>query len=153
MSEIIPPKAKALGQNPKDLLGVRKADLTKVPAIATAWESFAMMDGAGKYGAYNWRDNEVIASIYIAALLRHALAWFEGERCAEDSGCHHLGHARACLGILLDAEATGNLIDDRPVNESSLGALAKVFEEIASKIPAMKERHAKFHAEQEAKKK
>jgi hypothetical protein len=57
------------------------------------------------------------------------------------------------LGILLDAEATGNLIDDRPVNESSLGALAKVFEEIASKIPAMKERHAKFHAEQEAKKK
>jgi hypothetical protein len=57
------------------------------------------------------------------------------------------------LGILLDAEATGTLIDDRPVNESSLGALAKVFEEIASKIPAMKERHAKFHAEQEAKKK
>lgn len=144
-NETVAPKSKALGTNPKDLLGSKKADMTKVPPVAIAWESLAMMDGAGKYGAFNWRENKVIASIYIAALLRHALAWYEGDRCAEDSGCHHLGHARACLGILLDAEATGNLIDDRPVSDSSLGALAKVFAEIEAKIPAMNERHKNFH--------
>jgi hypothetical protein len=144
-NEVVTPTSRALGSNPKDLLGVKKADATKVPAVAIAWESLAMMDGAGKYGAYNWRDNKVIASIYIAACKRHLDAWFEGEFEAEDSGCHHLGHARACLGILLDAEATGNLIDDRPVNDSSRGALAKVMAQIASKIPAMQERHKKFH--------
>lgn len=147
-NESVAPCSKALGSNPKDLLGVKKADVTKIPPVALVWESFAMMDGAGKYGAYNWRDNKVVASIYIAALFRHVLAWFEGERCAEDSSCHHLGHARACLGILLDAEATGNLIDDRPINESSASALKDVLAEIASKIPAMNERHAKFHEKQ-----
>ena len=33
---------------------------------------------------------------------------------APDSKAHHLGHARACLGILLDAMANGCLEDDRP---------------------------------------
>ena len=115
------------------------------PAIAIAWEALAMMDGAGKYDAYNWRANKVIASIYIAAAKRHLDLWFEGEEFAEDSGCHHLGHARACLGILLDASETGNLLDDRPMTTSSLGVLNKVYAKIAARIPAMKERHRKFH--------
>jgi len=102
-----------------------------------------MMDGAGKYSSYNWRDNKVQADIYVDACMRHLLAWFEGEEFAEDSGCHHLGHARACLGILLDAQATGNLVDNRP--KSNALAFKKVMEEVASKIPAMNERHKKFH--------
>jgi hypothetical protein len=135
-----------LGDNPKDLLGCKKPDTTKIPAIALAHESLAMMDGAGKYGAYNWRANKVIASIYVAACKRHLDLWFEGQEEAEDSGCHHLGHARACLGILLDALETGNLKDDRPVNESSVGVLERVMNKIAAKTPAMLERHKKFHA-------
>lgn len=150
-NEVVEPKSKALGSNPKDLLGAKKVDFAKVPPVAIAWEALAMMDGGGKYGPFNWRGNKVVASIYVAAAMRHLLQWYEGERCAEDSGCHHLGHARACMGILLDAEATGNLIDDRPVNESSIGALAKVFAEIESKIPAMNERHKKFHEAKAAK--
>ena len=144
---VFPPTSKALGPNPKDLLGCKKPDLTKIPTVAQYHEALAMMDGAGKYGAFNWRANKVIASIYIAACKRHLDLWFEGEEEAEDSGCHHLGHARACLGILLDAIETGNLIDDRPVaiNGSSKGVLARVMAKIASKIPAMQERHKKFH--------
>lgn len=150
----IAPTSKALGSNPKDILGVKKPSMTKIPAIGELWESLAMMDGAGKYDAYNWRANKVVASIYIDALLRHVRAWFEGERTAEDSGCHHLGHAKACLGILLDAEATGNLIDDRPVTRTdsekgtigSAEAFQKTLSEITSKIPAMQERHRAFHA-------
>lgn len=152
MTERIAPTSKALGPNPKDLLGAKKPDMTKIPAVALLWESLAMMDGGGKYGPYNWRANAVIASIYVAAAKRHIDEWFEGTEFAEDSGCHHLGHARACLGILLDAQATGNLIDDRPVIGDSATAYLRVMKEVTSRIPAMTERHRKFHAEQEAKK-
>jgi len=146
-NKIVVPTSKALGSNPKDLLGAKKPDASKIPAVAIAWESLAMMDGAGKYDPYNWRANKVIASIYIAACKRHIDLWFEGQRTADDSGCHHLGHARACLGILLDAEATGNLLDDRPVTEGSMEAYIATMKEIEALIPKMLERHKKFHAE------
>jgi hypothetical protein len=143
-NEVVAPKSKALGSNPKDLLGSKKPSLSKIPAIAMLWESLAMMDGAGKYNPYNWRDNKVIATIYIDACKRHLDAWLEGQRTAEDSGCHHLGHARACLGILLDAEATGNLIDDRPVKGDSCEAYQKTLKEVCDAIPAMTQRHKEF---------
>lgn len=100
--------------NPKDLQGLMKPPLHLVSPTSVLWEAMAMRDGAIKYGPYNWRDKAVIASIYVAAADRHMKLWFEGERCAPDSGVHHLGHAKACLGIILDAEAMGCLIDDRP---------------------------------------
>lgn len=139
------PTSKALGSNPKDLLGAKKPDMTKIPAISLLWEALAMMDGGGKYGPYNWRANKVVATIYIAAAKRHIDQWYEGEEYAEDSGCHHLGHAKACLAILLDAQATGNLIDDRPIIGESAEAYRKTMALVTSKIPAMVERHKKFH--------
>jgi hypothetical protein len=146
----VSPTSKALGSNPKDLLGVKKPSLTKIPAIGQLWEALAMMDGAGKYDPYNWRANKVVASIYIDACKRHLDAWFEGQEKAEDSGVHHLGHAKACLGILLDAQATGNLIDDRPVTESSSAAYQKALSEVMAAIPAMQERHREFHTKKNA---
>lgn len=106
---------KAETTNPKDLLGVKKVSITKLPAVALAHAAHAMMNGAEKYGPYNWRAKEVKASIYVDAALRHLYDWFEGQETATDSGVHHLGHAIACMAILLDAQETGNLIDDRPV--------------------------------------
>jgi hypothetical protein len=129
-----PPKSKALGQNPKDLLGVEKVSFTKVPAVAIAHCAHAMMDGAGKYGPYNWRDKAVVANIYIDAALRHLLDWFEGEEEADDSHCHHLGHAMACCAILLDAQETGNLVDNRPVNEKTKAILTKLLKRLNRKI-------------------
>jgi hypothetical protein len=108
--------------NPKDLLGLAKVSLSKVPAAGLIHEALAMRDGAAKYGPYNWREKNVIASIYVDACLRHIFAWFDGEENAPDSGVHHLGHARACLGILLDAQETDSLSDDRP----ALGAAARL---------------------------
>jgi len=112
---VVTPRSKADGPNPKDLIGSTKVSLTKLPAIATAWGAMAMMDGAKKYGPYNFRDKAVQASIYVDAAKRHLDCWFEGEECASDSKVHHLGHALACIAILLDTQATGNLIDDRPL--------------------------------------
>jgi hypothetical protein len=114
------------GTNPKDLIGVTKVSLTCVPAVAILHEAHAMMDGAEKYGPYNWRDNAVQARIYIDACKRHIDAWLEGEECASDSGAHHLGHARACLGILLDAQALGNLVDNRPPKSPYPEVLARL---------------------------
>jgi dATP/dGTP diphosphohydrolase, N-terminal len=118
--------------NPKDLLGVKKISITKLPPVAVLHTAHALMDGAVKYGPYNWRDKAVVASIYVDACQRHLDAWFDGEEEAADSGVHHLGHAMACLAILLDAQETGNLIDDRPA--AGRGTFARVLERLNQKI-------------------
>lgn len=100
--------------NPKDGIGATKLPLSLVPPVAIAHASLAHLDGACKYGKWNWRIAGVRASIYIDAALRHITAYNEGEEIAADSGVHHLGHALACLNILLDAASVGKLIDDRP---------------------------------------
>jgi hypothetical protein len=128
-----PPVAKTNKPNPKDLLGVKKVSITKFPATALAHGAHAMMDGARKYGPFNWRGNAVIASIYIDACMRHLTAWFDGEETASDSGVHHLGHAIACLGILLDAQETGNLIDDRPEGGKLPDLLTRLNKKITEK--------------------
>lgn len=117
------------GVNPKDLIGVKKAPLHLVPPAAIIHEAMAMKNGAAKYGPYNWRAKNVIASIYVAAAQRHIMAWFDGEEVAGDSGVHHLGHARACLGIILDAQETDSLHDDRPLP----GAAARLIAELEEK--------------------
>lgn len=101
------------GVNPKDLIGVNKINFFLLPPVALAHASHAMMDGAAKYGPYNWRTKPVLASVYIAAADRHIKCWQEKEEKSKDSGVHHLGHAISCLAILLDAQASGNLKDDR----------------------------------------
>ena len=108
--------SKAATVNPKDLVGVTKVPaLSVVPPASLIYEALAMRDGARKYGPYNWRAKRVIASVYVDALLRHVMDWWDGEELAPDSGAPHLGHAKACAGILADAIETGNLVDDRPV--------------------------------------
>lgn len=99
--------------NPKDAIGSSKLPLHLWPATATAMGSLALLDGALKYGRANWRASGVRASIYVDACNRHLNAWFEGEDCAPDSGLPHLAHALACLAVLVDADAAGNLTDDR----------------------------------------
>lgn len=100
--------------NPKTRHGATKVPMQLIPATALAIEATAFRDGSIKYGPYNWRDEPVSASIYIAAAMRHIQQWYNGEELAADSGVHHLGHARACLAILLDAQFALSLNDDRP---------------------------------------
>jgi len=131
------PTSKADTANPKDIIGATKVSLSKVPAVAIAHEAHAMMDGARKYSSYNWRAKAVQASIYVDAALRHIHDWNEGEEDAPDSKAHHLGHARACLGILLDCQENGTLIDDRPVTDKSRGVMTRVLTRLAEKVKQM----------------
>lgn len=100
--------------NPKDVIGQHKPPLHLIPAVAEIEESMVLKHGAEKYGAFNWRGEKIQASIYVAALKRHVAQWFDGENSDPESGASHLAHARACLGIMLDAIALGVMIDDRP---------------------------------------
>jgi hypothetical protein len=100
--------------NPKTAYGVQKAPLHLIPPPALLALAGVMGLGAKKYGAYNWREHTVSASVYQAAAMRHLLAWWDGESVDPESGQSHLAHAMACLAIVLDAEAHGKLNDDRP---------------------------------------
>lgn len=125
----VPTTSKATGPNPKDIVGSTKASITKVSPIAILHCADAMMDGAGKYNPYNWRAKHVTTMNYLDAAIRHIQAYQEGQRCATDSGAHHLGHAMAGCAIVLDAEAHHCLIDDRPNSDGGKAydlALAEV---------------------------
>ena len=101
--------------NPKSVQGAKKHSLRLFPLPAQVAACAALEDGCKKYGAANWRETGVASSVYMDAALRHMFQYFDGgEQVASDSGVHHLGHAIACLAIILDAEHQGTLIDDRP---------------------------------------
>lgn len=115
--------------NPKDLIGIKKPRLSLVSPAGILYEALAMANGADKYGPYNWRDKKVQVMIYLEACMRHLLAYQDGEEVAADSKVPHLAHAKACLGIIIDALETGNLIDNRP----KPGAMAALIEKFTKK--------------------
>jgi hypothetical protein len=100
--------------NPKDVLGSSRVPLTTVSAYAIAEESLAMVEGLCKYGKYNYRGVGARISIYLDAAMRHLMKFQNGEERDPETGVHHLGSVRACMGIILDCAAMGNLMDDRP---------------------------------------
>lgn len=116
-----------IGINPKDAVAGKKPDISLVPAAGILHEAMAMMDGAKKYGPYNWRDNAVLARVYIAAAMRHLQQLNDGEDFDPISLVHHAGHVRACMGIYLDAMEMGQLKDDRP-KPGNAGDMIRKFE-------------------------
>lgn len=100
--------------NPKDAIGAMKVPLDLVPDTLTAWAAVAFAEGALKYGKFNWRVSGVRASIYVAAMRRHLAKWQNGEWADKETGVPHLASVIACAGIILDAQACGKLVDDRP---------------------------------------
>lgn len=112
--------------NPKDVEGRKKVPLHLIPAPAQVHLARAFNDGVQKYGQANWREKGVNASVYVAAAQRHLALWYDGgEELADDSKVHHLGHAMACLAIILDAQQCGKLNDDRPYAVPGLADLFK----------------------------
>ena len=113
--------------NPKTQYGLQKPSIGLIPPVALLHEAAAMMNGAQKYGAFNWRGSPVSASTYVHAALRHLLSYWDGEEFDTDpktgAVVHHLGAARACLGILLDARSLGHLVNDRPLAGDTAGLI------------------------------
>ncbi|MFY7953998.1 MAG: dATP/dGTP diphosphohydrolase domain-containing protein [Armatimonadaceae bacterium] len=112
--ELFPAQPAAPDSNPKTRFGMAKPPLSLIPATALVHMAEGFRDGAAKYGPANWRKDPVSTSTYLNAAYRHIAAWQDGEECDPVSGVHHLGHAADCLAILMDAQACGTLLDDRP---------------------------------------
>lgn len=138
--------------DPKALTAGKKLPLLSVmspaalihEAVALQYGAFEApkIDGTFGYGPYNWRSSQPVeAMTYIDACERHLLKWVDGEEYDPDTApregdpdyehhktgrAHHLGLAKASLGILLDAMEHGNLIDNRP----------KVRKQVASRLLA-----------------
>lgn len=100
--------------NPKDIVGSTKVPVGLVPETAIIEEAFAFLEGALKYGRYNWRIAGVSASIYHDAMDRHMKKWWNGQDRDPITRVRELASLRACAGILIDAEICGMLNDDRP---------------------------------------
>lgn len=100
--------------NPKDAVGVSKVPLSTVPCLVLLEVGLAMLEGAQKYGRHNYRADGVRASVYFDALMRHMMAWWEGEDIDPDSALSHVTKAIASLIVLRDSMMNGNWTDDRP---------------------------------------
>jgi hypothetical protein len=122
--------------NPKDGIGVQKLPLSLVPPITVAYGSLAHLNGALKYGKWNWRKTGVRASVYIDALKRHISKWESGEELDED-GVPHLSSIIADTGIILDSRACGKLQDDRPPRVDTTG----LFDRLTPIVKQLLERH------------
>lgn len=120
---------KAPGENPKDRLGVLKLPLRLIPSPALAYLARVMALGAKKYGPFNWRKNAVKQTVYLEAALRHIHSVLDGENLDPESKEPHEAHVMACMSIILDAKATGNLIDDR----FTPGVFGKLVQEMQEK--------------------
>jgi hypothetical protein len=120
--------------NPKDAAGTARSALHALPIVALVEEALALLEGALKYGANNWTVEGVRASVYVSACARHLFKWFFGQTRDATTNVHHLASARACLGILLDAEARKVLTDDRPPSLPELDALFTNAENVARNL-------------------
>ena len=124
--------------NPKDIIGRGKLPLELVPDSMRAYASLAFLEGALKYGRFNWRIAGVRSSIYRAAMDRHISSWWNGEDVDPITGVPHLASALACIGIVLDADVSGRLTDDRPPGQMALHPLMDAMQENVAKL------HEKF---------
>lgn len=84
------------------------------PGSAKAYMAMAFLEGALKYGKYNWRVAGVRTSIYLDAMERHMEKFKNGENIDQKTLVPHLASVMACCAIILDADLVGKLNDDRP---------------------------------------
>jgi hypothetical protein len=91
-----------------------------------------MMNGANKYGPFNWRDQPISMRPYLAAALRHLLSCLDGEDFSQDTveaglPVHHLAHVMACCAIVLDATHCETITDNRPKVKGSTGDAIELY--------------------------
>ncbi|MCV0350168.1 MAG: DUF5664 domain-containing protein [Nitratireductor sp.] len=132
--------------NPKQIFGNKKPPLGTIPLSAQLACLQALFDGALKYGPFNWRKNPVEAMTYVDAALRHLQLWKAGEQLTRDTAVENLGAVMACCVILIDAEAHGTLIDNRPISKVEADMLHQAENWVAHLKQLQVEREKPTHA-------
>lgn len=126
-----PARSDTKATNPKDAQATTRLDLTLFPMSATIYGALAMSEGDLKYGGYNYREAGVQVSVYVAALFRHVMKYYNGEWADAKTNVPHLANAIACLAVLVDSIEHGNINDDRPPFQDTAGLLARMEEHVA----------------------
>lgn len=108
--------------NPKDEIGSTKLGTTVVPDVVKFYCALGNLEGALKYGTANWSEAGIRVSIYLDALDRHITKFKSGEWADSKTKVPHLSSALACIGIILDADMRGKVVDDRPPPNPELRA-------------------------------
>lgn len=96
------------GKLPFDLLPVRPLE-----QLVAAYQV-----GADKYGPNSWRRG-IVFSLVFAAMMRHAWAWWRGEKFDLEDGQHHLASVASSALILIELERTAPGCDDRAEPEAA----------------------------------
>lgn len=148
---VAPPKAISSSDvdtkdtNPKDAIGCKKLPLHLVPSSGIAMTAMAFVEGALKYGKYNWRVAGVRNSIYLDAMKRHYEKYLNGEDVDLKTGVSHLASICACAMIIMDARLCGKLTDDRPPR-APVGDLIDLLAEDVARLQALfKDHHPHQH--------
>lgn len=127
--------------NPKDSVGVKKVPMHCVSGRVLLEMGLGMLDGGRKYGTHNYRSMGVRASVYFDAVMRHLLAFWEGEDTDPESGLPHIIKAITSLTVLRDSQVMGNWKDDRPVylpGGAGVAELNKLAAKIIKRCPKAK---------------
>lgn len=90
--------------------GKLRMDLVPVSAVNAL--ARVLTYGAAKYDPNNWRRGFEYSVPY-ACLMRHMMAWQDGEDIDSESGLSHLDHAIANLAMLIEFERECPHLDDR----------------------------------------
>jgi hypothetical protein len=122
--------------NPKDAAANSRLDITLFPQTAIAYGALALTEGACKYGGFNYRLAGVNLSVYIAALNRHMMKFYNGEWEDDTTHVPHLASMLACVAIIIDGFERQNIIDDRPPSVD-MSDLLSAFEKTVKHLQAI----------------
>jgi len=85
----------------------RKNDIGKLRWDLLPWSEIEQIVSTLTYGSVKYSDDnwKIVVSAnpkrYMAAAMRHFVAWIKGERLDPESGEHHLAHCACCILFLL----------------------------------------------------
>lgn len=89
-----------------------KVQLSYIPNKAQEAEARVWMKGAKKYSRDNWKKGLPFLSV-IDSMLRHVLAFKEGEDNDPETGESHMAHVKCNASMLIEFLSTHPELDDR----------------------------------------
>lgn len=143
-AQIVPQNSTEVQQTSAHISSTIKADSCKaplglIPRSALIEEAHVLAYGAEKYDLHNWRKGMEWTRL-IDAILRHVTSFADGEDFDQESGLHHLAHARASCGFLLEYMESHPELDNR---HRHVGKKPSKFEKKVEKVKKAMQRRDK----------
>lgn len=99
-----------------------KVSFDSVNPLFEAEVAKVMHYGEVKYDKFNYTQPGLGMGDYYSAARRHLLKLALGEWIDEESGCSHVAHVAACMGMLYTAVAMGHIKPEKGVFEPLAGS-------------------------------